>query len=215
MLQGVIQISDLTGIVCVMHVRGYDIAHGFNMVISPDDRKYRDWLDSGEKTNLGQLSADWRELVLGVGESRVSLGKTTEERWRSEGINEKAFITIGSVIREIKNLCNYSSFDGSDGEKMMYSPKGDWGIAQVSLVANEYYSLKTSGHKDDLRWYMELESNDSTYAKVYAPKNGYSWKLDLGWGEPVVDVNEYEELGDDDDDFYNLQQIQEKYPDRN
>lgn len=215
MLQGVIQISDLTGIVCVMHVRGYDIAHGFNMVISPDDRKYRDWLDSGEKTNLGQLSADWRELVLGVGESRVSLGKTTEERWRSEGINEKAFITIGSVIREIKNLCNYSSFDGSDGEKMMYSPKGDWGIAQVSLVANEYYSLKTSGHKDDLRWYMELESNDSTYAKVYAPKNGYSWKLDLGWGEPVVDVNEYEELGDDDDDFYNLQQIQVKYPDRN
>lgn len=199
-----------------MHVSGYDIARGINLVISPDDTETRNFLDTGEVSNLGVFPAQWHSLVMGIGEVSVSLGYDNEQPFRSQGINSDAFTVIGSVLREIKNACGNNNFVGADGESMGYKPKGAWGYADVALVANEYYSLQAKVEYKD--WVVELSLHTSSlnFEKVYAPKNGYSWKLDLGWSEPIVNVEAYEALGiSTDDDFYTLEQIQQRYPDRN
>ena len=199
-----------------LHVSGYDIAHGINLVISPDNEETRDFLDTGEVSNLGVFPAQWHSLVMGIGDVRVSLGYGNEQPFRSEGINSDAFIAIGSILREIKNSCGNNNFTGADGERMCYQPKGDWGSANVALVANEYYSLQAKVEYKD--WVLEfgLDTSSLSFEKVYAPKNGYSWKLDLGWSEPIVDIDAYEALGgSSDDDFYTLEQIQKRYPERN
>lgn len=214
MLQGKLTITDDTVRSYEMMLRGYDIAHSVNLEVVPSDVETRNWLDKGTSSAIGIELASWRKITIGVGETRIRVGLPEFEGWRSEGINESAFRAIGGILRGIKSACTNSTFVDVDGDSSLYQISGEWGSADVALSADEFVTVNAHGVCLGYKWDLRIESDPSYVDKIFPPKNCYSWGIDTSWIAPKIDKASYESLGDPDDDFYGLEQIMARHPNK-